>query len=151
MHISNKDFSFWGLEFPYLSSKKLVYFTVLEGRKCKRLWLGDFVNLALKYSILLSEIMSRPANIKLQFIFVLGMNEWEWQLCHLKRRQSLAELCALSLCSPPRPAAPRSPRECHRVTPHCTCCLHFNTNTLNTEELFKSFPFIRICDNDISC
>ena len=60
---------------PLSFFEKLIYFTVLEGRKCKRLWLGDFVNLALKYSILLSQIMSRPANIKLQFIFVLGMNE----------------------------------------------------------------------------
>ena len=90
-----------------LSLFEKMIFSVLEERKCKRLWLVDFVNLALKYSIFLSKIMSRPANIKLQFIFVLEMNEWEWQLCHLKRRQSLAELWALCVCTPP--ARPRSP------------------------------------------
>ena len=128
MHISNKDFSFWGLEFPYLSSKKLVYFTVLEGRKCKRLWLVDFVNLALKYSILLSEIMSRPANIKLQFIFVLGMNEWEWQLCHLKRRQSLAELCAVRLI-PRLPGVPGSVI----VSLHIAHVVYISTPTLSIQ------------------
>ena len=112
-----------------LSLFEKMIFSVLEERKCKRLWLVDFVNLALKYSIFLSKIMSRPANIKLQFIFVLEMNEWEWQLCHLKRRQSLAELWALSVHSA---RSSPEPRECHSVTPHCTCCLHFSTNTLYT-------------------
>ena len=112
-----------------LSLFEKMIFSVLEERKCKRLWLGDFVNLALKYSIFLSKIMSRPANIKLQFIFVLEMNEWEWQLCHLKRRQSLAELWALCVHSA---RSSLESRECHSVTPHCTCCLHFSTNTLYT-------------------
>ena len=96
-----------------LSLFEKIIFSVLEGGKCKRLWLVDFVNLALKYSIFLSKIMSRAANIKLQFIFVLEMNEWEWQLCHLKRRQSLAELCAL--CVHSARSSPESPgvSRCH--------------------------------------
>ena len=123
------------------SFEKKLYFTVLEGRKCKRLWLVDFVNLALKYSILLSKIMSRAANIKLQFIFVLRMNEWEWQLCHLKRRQSLALLCVLCVHSASARCSPEPP------VSRCHSTLHMLFTFQHQHPQYSSNP--SVCNWDI--